>query len=116
MAVTHCKRRNVAVDVVKTDVTTAGIEIEAQEHGDRMILLLTAAAVTDGCTATIVAGDGEVFGGLEDLVVSFPSTGGEKAVCLDTARFKFVSGAHKGKIVVKASVADKIKATMIVAC
>ena len=112
MAVTHCKRRNVAVDVVKTDVTVGGIKIEAQEHGDRMALLLTASAA---CDATIVAGNGEVFGGLEDLKISF-SGAGEKAVCLDTARFKFVSGANKGCIVVKASADSKLKATMIVAC
>lgn len=112
MAVTHCKRRNVAVDVVKTPVTTAGIAIEAQDHGDRMVLLLVASAA---CTATIAAGDGEVFGGLEDLTITFAAAG-EKAVCLDTARFKFVSGNNKGKILVKASVADKLQATMIVAC
>ena len=112
MAVTHCKRRNVAVDVVKTDVTTAGIAIAAEEHGDRMILLLVASAA---CTATVVAGDGEVFGGLEDLTITFDGAG-EKAVCLDTARFKFVSGDNKGKIVVKADAASKLKATMMVAC
>lgn len=112
MAVTHCKRRNVAVDVAKTEVTTAGVAIEAQEHGDRMALLLTATGAVD---ATIVAGNGEVFGDLEDLKISF-SGAGEKAVCLDTARFKFVSGDHKGCIVVKASDNSKLKATMIVAC
>ena len=112
MAVTHCKRRNVVVDVEKTDVTTAGIAIEAQEHGDRMVLLLVASAA---CTATVVAGDGEVFGGLEDLTISFTAAG-EKAVCLDTARFKFVSGPNKGCILVKADAASKLKATMIVAC
>lgn len=112
MAVTQCKRRNVAVDVVKTDVTTAGIAIEAQEHGDRMALLLTASGA---CTATVLAGDGEVFGGLEDLTITFDAAG-EKAVCLDTARFKFVSGENKGCIVVKADADSKLKATMIVAC
>ena len=112
MSVTHCKRRNVAVDVQKTDVTTAGIAIEAQEHGDRMVLLLTASAA---CTATIVAGDGDVWGNLEPLEVKFDAAG-DKAVCLDTARFKFTSGENKGKIVVKADAASKLQATMIVAC
>lgn len=109
---TKCLKRNEAVNVEETAVTTAGIAIEAQDHGDRMVLLLTASSA---CTATIVAGDAEVFGGLEDLTITF-SGAGSKAVCLDTARFKFVSGENKGKIVVKASAASALKATMIVGC
>ena len=112
MAVTQCVKRNEAVDVVETAVTTAGIAIEAQDHGDRMVLLLTASAKVD---ATIVAGDAEVWGGLEDLTIGFAGAG-SKAICLDTARFKFVSGDNKGKIVVKASEADKLKATLLIGC
>lgn len=112
MAVTHCTKRNEAVDVVETAVTTAGIAIEAQDHGDRMVLLL---AASKACTATIAAGNAEVWGGLEDLSIEFAGAG-SKAVCLDTARFKFVSGENKGKIVVKASAADSLKATLLIGC
>ncbi|MBQ9113905.1 MAG: hypothetical protein IJY05_03175 [Clostridia bacterium] len=112
MAVTKCIKRNEAVDVVETAVTTEGIAIEAQDHGDRMVLLLTASAA---CNATIVAGDAEVWGGLEDLTIKFTAAG-SKAVCLDTARFKFVSGDNKGKIVVKANAADSLKATLLIGC
>lgn len=112
MAVTKCVKRNEAVDVVETAVTTAGIAIEAQDHGDRMVLLL---AASKACTATIAAGDAEVWGGLEDLTIAFEAAG-SKAVCLDTARFKFVSGENKGKIVVKASAADSLKATLLIGC
>ena len=112
MAVTHCKRRNEVVDVTTTDVTTAGIALEAQEQGDRMILMLTASAA---CTLTVKAGDAEVWGNLEDLTITF-SAAGSKAVCLDTARFKFVSGVNKGCIVVAADEASKAKATLLVGC
>lgn len=112
MAVVHCTKRNEVVDVTSTAVTTAGIGLEAQDHGDRMLLLLTATAA---CTVTISAGDAEVFGGLEDLSISFAAAG-NKVVCLDTARFKFVSGGNKGKIVVKADVAGKATAALLVAC
>lgn len=112
MAVTHCKRRNEVVDVTNTDVTTNGIALEAQEHGDRMILMLTASAA---CTVTVKAGDAEVWGNGEDLTITF-SAAGSKAVCLDTARFKFVSGDNKGCIVVAANAAEKAKATLLVGC
>lgn len=110
--VVQCTKRNEAVDVASTSVTTAGIALEAQDHGDRMLLLLTATAA---CVITIPAGDAEVFGGLEDLKITF-SGAGSKVVCLDTARFKFVSGENKGKILVKADAASKATASMLVAC
>ena len=112
MAVTKCIKRNEAVDVVETAVTTAGVAIEAQDHGDRMVLVLTA---SKACAATIVAGNADVFGGLEDLAITFNGAGG-KAICIDTARFKFVSGENKGKIVVKASEGSAVKATLFVGC
>ena len=112
MAVVHCKRRNEPVDVESTAITTAGVALEAQEHGDRMVLEVTA---TDACTVTVCAGDGEVWGGLEDLSIVF-TTAGKKAVCLDMARFKFMSGDNKGCIVLKASAASKATATLFVAC
>jgi hypothetical protein len=112
MAVTHCKRRNEVVDVTTTDVTTTGIALEAQEQGDRMILMLTASAA---CTVTVKAGDAEVWGGLEDLSIPFAAAG-SKAVCLDTARFKYVSGDNKGCIIVAADAAGKAKATLLVGC
>ena len=112
MAVVHCKRRNEPVDVEATAITTAGIALEAQEHGDRMVLEVTA---TDACTVTVCAGDGEVWGGLEDLSIVFTAAG-KKAVCLDTARFKFMSGNNKGCIVLKASAASKATATLFVGC
>ncbi len=112
MAVTHCKRRNIAVDVTTTAVTTEGIALEAQEQGDRMILLLEA---TSACKLTVKAGNAEVFGNLEDLTIPFDGEG-SKAVCLDTARFKFVSGENKGCIVVAADAANKATATLLVGC
>lgn len=112
MAVTHCKRRNVAVDIAQTAITTTGIALEAQEQGDRMILMVTATAA---CNVTVKAGDAEVFGNLEDLTIPFTGAG-SKAVCLDTARFKFVSGTNKGCIVVAADVASKATATLLVGC
>lgn len=112
MAVVHCTKRNEAVEVTSTAVTTTGIGLDAQEHGDRMLLLLNATAA---CTITVVAGDAEVFGGLEDLKITFGSAG-SKVVCLDTARFKFVSGENKGKILVKADSAGKATASMLIAC
>ena len=111
MAVTHCKRRNVAVDVAQTAITTTGIALEAQEQGDRMILMVTATAA---CNVTVKAGDAEVFGNLEDLTIPFTGAG-SKAVCLDTARFKFVSGVNKGCIVVLADNSNA-KATLLVGC
>lgn len=112
MAVVHCKRRNELVDVTSTPITVAGIALEAQEHGDRMVLEVTA---TDACNVTVCAGDGEVWGNLEDLVIEFKAAG-KKAVCLDTARYKYVSGENKGCIVLKASVASKASATLFVGC
>lgn len=112
MAVVHCKRRNELVDVTSTPITVAGIALEAQEHGDRMVLEVTATAA---CTVTVCKGDSEVWGNLEDLAITF-SGAGKKAVCLDTARFKFVSGSNKGCIVLKASEASKASATLFVGC
>ena len=112
MAVVHCKRRNEPVDVTSTPITVEGIALEAQEHGDRMVLEVTATAA---CTVTVCKGDGEVWGNLKDLSIVF-SGAGKKAVCLDTARYKFVSGENKGCIVLKASDASKASATLFVAC
>lgn len=112
MSVIECKKRNEAVDVTATAVTTTGIALSAQDHGERMILLLMA---TGECTVTIPAGDAEVWGGLEDLTITFTGAG-NKAVCLDTARYKFVTGANKGSIVVKANEANKVSAALLVSC
>lgn len=112
MSVTQCTKRNVAVDVATTPLTTTPIKIAAQDKGDRMLLLLTATAA---CTVTVAAGNAEVFGNLGDLAITF-SAAGSKAVCLDTARYKFVSGENKGCILVKASKTETAVASMLISC
>lgn len=112
MSVTQCTKRNVAVDVATTGLTETPTPIEAQDKGDRMLLLLTATA---DCTVTVVAGNAEVFGNLGDLSIEF-SGAGSKVICLDTARYKFVSGENKGCILVKASKKDTAVASMLISC
>ncbi len=77
---------------------TAGTptEVEFNERDDKMVLVINASAATD---LTVKAGNG--LQGVCDLVLTVPQ--GISLLKLESGRFKFVSGDHKGKIVVSST-------------
>lgn len=83
---------------VELEALTASTDkaIEWREGDDKMILVIVATTQT---TLTVKAGNG--IQGVADKVLTVPV--GTSLVKLESGRFKNVSGANKGKIVVRSA-------------
>lgn len=79
----------------------AGVSVQvSQQECDKMVLLFhSESGSTDG-HITIKAGDG--IQGVKDLTVPVPKQG-YVAVCIESGRFKIMSGTDKGKILIDGS-------------
>lgn len=90
--------RNEIVNV-KLTALSAGVDTEVpfDQRDDQTILVLSNNG-SSPVDVTIKAGNG--LQGVNDLVVSVAA--GANAIKLESGRFKFVSGEHKGKILVNA--------------
>lgn len=87
----------------------AGAEFAMSGRDDKTLLLVQNAA-TSAKTVTVKAGNG--IQGVNDLTVSVPASS-TTALVLDSGRYKNVSGADRGKVIVMGASAD-IKLAVIV--
>lgn len=81
---------------------TDGAEIAWKERDDKYLIFIQNVA-NAAKSATIKAGNG--IQGVNDLVVSIPAAN-YTFVAIDSGRFKNVSGADKGKVVITGASAD----------
>ena len=92
-------------EIVNLQLTTlsAGVdtEIPFDQKDDQTILVLSNSG-TSAVDVTIKAVNG--LQGVTDLTLSVKA--GANAIKLESGRFKFVSGEHKGKILVNAAAAN----------
>lgn len=86
-----------------------GAAFEMSGRDDKTLLLIQNSASSDG-TVTVKAGNG--IQGVNDLIVTVPQSS-TTALVLDSGRYKNVSGADKGKVVVLGS-AETIKLCVVV--
>ena len=105
MAVTMRKE----IETVEIEALTASTDksIEWKEGDDKMILVIVA---TEATTLTVKAGNG--IQGVSDKVLTVPV--GTSLVKLESGRFKNVSGANKGKIVVQSPKTPKVGVAALV--
>lgn len=97
------------IATVELEALTASTDkaIEWKEGDDKMILVIVATAAT---TLTVKAGNG--IQGVADKVLTVPV--GTSLVKLESGRFKNVSGANKGKIVVQSAGTPKVGVVALV--
>ena len=81
---------------------TAGAEFEMSGRDDKMLILVQNAA-TSAKDVTVKAGNG--IQGVNDLVASVAASS-TTAFVLDSGRYKIVSGADAGKVIVMGASAD----------
>ncbi len=81
--------------MLTTTNTTIGAEFKMSKDHKTIVLLVNDGTAT--ATATIKAGNG--IQGVSDLTVSLEA-GEYTILCLDSGRFKNVSGIDKGKVVI----------------
>ena len=89
-------RNELATPTLAALVANTETEIEFNQKDDQTVLVINASAATD---LTVKAGNG--LQGVNDLLLTVPK--GISLIKLESGRFKFVSGTHKGKIVVKST-------------
>lgn len=89
-------RNDLATPTLEALVAGVEKEIEFNERDDKMVLVINASAATD---LTVKAGNG--LQGVCDLVLTVPK--GISLLKLESGRFKFISGEHKGKIVIRST-------------
>ena len=89
-------RNAIAAPTLTALVANTATAIEWPESDEKMVLVINASAET---TLTVLAGDS--FLGGADLTVTVPK--GINLMKLDSGRFKNVTGANKGKIVIKSA-------------
>lgn len=89
-------RNELATPALTALVANTDTEVEFNERDDMAVLVINAAAATD---LTVKAGNG--LQGVNPLTLTVPK--GVSLLKLESGRFKFVSGAHKGKIVVSST-------------
>ena len=94
--------RNELANVKLTALTAATETPVAFDQKDDQTILVLANSGTSAVDVTIKAGNG--LQGVNDLTVSVKA--GANAIKLESGRFKFVSGEHKGKILVNAAAAN----------
>ena len=97
------------IATVELEALTASTDkaIEWKDGDDKMILVIVATAAT---TLTVKAGNG--IQGVADKVLAVPV--GTSLVKLESGRFKNVSGANKGKIVVESAGTPKVGVVALV--
>ena len=88
---------------------TDGAAFPMSGRDDKTLLLVQNSATSEG-SVTVKAGNG--IQGVNDLTVSVPASS-TTALVLDSGRYKNVSGADKGKVIVHGSAAT-IKLAVIV--
>ncbi len=92
-------------EIVNLQLTTlsAGVDTEIPfDQKDDQTILVLANSGTSAVDVTIKAGNG--LQGVNDLTVSVKA--GANVIKLESGRFKFVSGEHKGNILVNAAAAN----------
>lgn len=100
-------RNELATPALEEISAGAEHEIEFNERDDKMVLVISADSAT---TLTVKAGNG--LQGVCDLVLNVPE--GISLLKLESGRFKFVSGGHKGNIVVSGAGTLKIGVAALV--
>lgn len=97
------------IATVELEALTASTDkaIEWKDGDDKMILVIVATAAT---TLTVKAGNG--IQGVADKALTVPV--GTSLVKLESGRFKNVSGANKGKIVVQSAGTPKVGVVALV--
>lgn len=103
-------RNNLVTPALET--LTANTEKALDFDGsDERIVVLVQNTATSAATITVKAGNG--LQGVADLVLNVPASA-ISLVKLDSGRFKNVSGANKGKIVVVSATALKVATVAMV--
>lgn len=91
-------RNNIATPTLTALTANAEKALDWSENDAKMILVISNSG-DSAVSLTVKAGNG--IQGVADLTLSAPK--GISLVKLESGRFKFVSGANKGKIVVKSA-------------
>lgn len=91
-------RNNIATPTLTALTANTEKALDWSENDAKMILVISNSG-DSAVSLTVKAGNG--IQGVADLTLSAP--GGISLVKLESGRFKFVSGANKGKIVVKSA-------------
>lgn len=89
-------RNAIATPVLSALVANTATAIEWPESDEKMVLVINASADT---TLTVLAGNS--IQGVADLTVAVPK--GVSLIKLESGRFKNVTGANKGKVVIKSA-------------
>ena len=104
------KQRNTFVDdvVTKSIDATDGAYFEMIEKDGKYAIEITNTDSSNAETVTIVAGNDPVWGDLPDLEITLEKSE-VKWICLDGARFKQMTGAHKGRVLFEGSADVKLR-------